>query len=84
MVRADLLGAVREAEASCGSPGHLRAWRGVTSWSRTCQNCVKAGAVASRPFSYNHNDGQAMFSAAANRANKARSGKHGEYSPVGK
>ena len=35
-------------------------------------------------FRYNHrDDAEAMFSAIANRAKKVRSGKHGEYSPVG-
>ncbi len=35
-------------------------------------------------FRYNHReDGEAMYSAAANRANKVRSGKHGGYSPIG-
>src|SRR5215218_1262890 len=35
-------------------------------------------------FRYNHrDDAQAMFSAVANRAKKVRSGKHGEYSPIG-
>ena len=35
-------------------------------------------------FRYNHRDGPgAMFSVVANRAKKVRSGKHGEYSPVG-
>jgi hypothetical protein len=40
--------------------------------------------VSSYAFRYNHdNDEQTMFGAAANCAKKARSGKHGEYSPVG-
>jgi transposase len=35
-------------------------------------------------FRYNHRDDPgAMFGAVANRAKKVRSGKHGEYSPVG-
>jgi hypothetical protein len=35
-------------------------------------------------FRYNHReDGEAMFRAAANRANKVRSGNHGKYSPIG-
>ncbi len=36
-------------------------------------------------FRYNHrDDAQAMFGAVAERARRVRSGKHGEYSPVGK
>lgn len=35
-------------------------------------------------FRYNHrDDAQAMFDAVADRAKRVRSGKHGEYSPVG-
>jgi hypothetical protein len=45
----------------------------------TTRRCVNGYA-----FRYNHReDGQAMFSAVANRANKVRSGKHRESFPIG-
>jgi hypothetical protein len=35
-------------------------------------------------FRYNHrDDSQAIFRAVADRTKRVRSGKHGEYSPVG-
>lgn len=52
---------------------------------RAASSSIPLGtAVNVSVFRYNHcEDSPTMFSAVANRAKKVRSGKYGEYSPVG-
>ena len=59
--------------------------RGISGvYHSVSQKHLQEDYVNEYAFRYNHRDDPgAMFSAVASRAKKVRSGKHGEYSPIG-